>query len=69
MPLIDIEIQCAVTLKSGNQCSRSLNCKAHSMSAKRAVPGRSAPFDALLRANENDTILHDGGSLVGPENN
>jgi hypothetical protein len=45
---VDIEKQCAVTLASGNQCARSLTCTRHGMSAKRAVPGRSAPFDQLL---------------------
>jgi SAGA-associated factor 73 len=29
-------------------CARSLTCKSHSMSAKRAVQGRSQPYDALL---------------------
>lgn len=29
-------------------CARSLTCKSHSMSAKRAVPGRSQPYDVLL---------------------
>jgi SAGA-associated factor 73 len=29
-------------------CARSLTCKSHSMSAKRAVPGRSQSYDTLL---------------------
>ena len=29
-------------------CARSLTCKSHSMSAKRAVLGRSQPYDTLL---------------------
>lgn len=45
---VDIEKQCSVTLASGSQCARSLTCTRHGMSAKRAVPGRSAPFDQLL---------------------
>jgi hypothetical protein len=45
---VDIEKQCGVALPSGNQCTRSLTCKRHGWSAKRAVPGRSAPFDQLL---------------------
>lgn len=45
---INIDEQCAVPLPSGAQCARGLNCKRHGMSAKRAVPGRSAPFDQLL---------------------
>lgn len=31
-------------------CARSLTCKSHSMGAKRAVPGRSLPYDMLLAA-------------------
>lgn len=45
---VDVEKQCSVALASGNQCARSLACPRHGMSAKRAVPGRSAPFDQLL---------------------
>jgi SAGA-associated factor 73 len=52
---VDIEKQCGVALPSGDQCARSLTCKRHGWSAKRAVPGRSAPFDQLLadRQREN----------------
>lgn len=45
---VDVEKQCGVTLPQGGQCARSLTCKSHSMGAKRAVPGRSAPYDKLL---------------------
>lgn len=45
---VDIEKQCGVELPRGGQCARRLSCKSHSMSAKRAVRGRSAPFDRLL---------------------
>ncbi|KAI5181351.1 hypothetical protein NEOKW01_1545 [Nematocida sp. AWRm80] len=31
------------------RCGRSLNCKAHSILMKRAIPKRSAPFDVLLK--------------------
>ncbi|RDW73724.1 hypothetical protein BP5796_07166 [Coleophoma crateriformis] len=44
---INVETHCAV-LKNGKPCSRSLDCKLHSMSSKRAVAGRSQPFDMLL---------------------
>ncbi|RDW68043.1 hypothetical protein BP6252_09439 [Coleophoma cylindrospora] len=44
---INVETHCAV-LKNGKSCSRSLDCKLHSMSSKRAVAGRSQPFDMLL---------------------
>lgn len=47
---VDVERQCGVPLKDGGFCARSLTCKTHSMGAKRAVPGRSALYDALLAA-------------------
>lgn len=46
---VDVEKQCGVDLPQGGQCARSLTCKSHSMGAKRAVPGRSAPYDKLLQ--------------------
>lgn len=46
---VDVEKQCGVTLGNGAQCARSLTCKSHSMGAKRAVPGRSLPYDMLLQ--------------------
>jgi len=46
---VDVEKQCGVVLLGKDQqCARSLTCKSHSMGAKRAVPGRSLPFDVLL---------------------
>lgn len=39
---------CGSTLPNGQPCMRSLTCKQHSMGAKRAVVGRSAPYDVLL---------------------
>jgi SAGA-associated factor 73 len=47
---VDVEKQCGVTLPNGAQCARSLTCKSHPMGAKRAVPGRSLPYDMLLQA-------------------
>ncbi|KAI9750261.1 MAG: hypothetical protein M4579_006540 [Chaenotheca gracillima] len=47
---VDVERQCGVPLPNGAQCARSLTCKSHSMGAKRAVPGRSLPYDMLLSA-------------------
>ena len=49
---VDVEKQCGVTLPNGSQCARSLTCKSHSMGAKRAVPGRSLPYDMLLQAHQ-----------------
>ncbi|TAQ85811.1 hypothetical protein B7494_g5869 [Chlorociboria aeruginascens] len=46
---VDVERQCGV-MKDGVPCARSLTCKSHSMGAKRAVAGRSLPYDMLLTA-------------------
>lgn len=45
---IDVERQCGVMLPHGQPCGRSLCCKRHSTKAKRAVPGRSLPYEILL---------------------
>ncbi|PRT53180.1 SAGA-associated factor 73 [Wickerhamiella sorbophila] len=47
---IDLDRQCGVELPNGSKCGRLLTCKTHSISAKRAVVGRSRPFDTLLVA-------------------
>ncbi|EHA53849.1 hypothetical protein MCOR27_008341 [Pyricularia oryzae] len=47
---VDVERQCGVLTPTGQPCARSLTCKTHSMGAKRAVPGRSLPYDMLLAA-------------------
>ncbi|BAO40562.1 SAGA-associated factor 73 [Kluyveromyces marxianus DMKU3-1042] len=46
--LVNFDKQCGVPLPEGGVCGRSLTCKSHSMGAKRAVEGRSQPFDILL---------------------
>lgn len=46
---VDVEKQCGVLMPNGQMCARSLTCKSHSMGAKRAVPGRSMPYDVLLQ--------------------
>ncbi|KAI0159580.1 SCA7, zinc-binding domain-containing protein, partial [Xylariaceae sp. FL1272] len=43
---------CYVPLRNGQLCSKSIACKSHSMSAKRAVAGRSTPYDMLLAAHQ-----------------
>lgn len=45
---VDLDKQCGVINDKGLPCSRSLTCKSHSMGAKRAVQGRSRPYDELL---------------------
>ena len=52
---VDVEKQCGVTLPDDAQCARSLTCKSHSMTAKRAVPGRSLPYEILLQAYQKKT--------------
>ncbi|GJN91117.1 hypothetical protein Rhopal_004135-T1 [Rhodotorula paludigena] len=54
--IVDVDRQCGVINDKGYPCPRSLTCKTHNMSAKRAVPHRSKPYDVLLfewtRANK-----------------
>jgi len=45
---VDYDKQCGVINDKGLPCSRALACKSHSMGAKRAVLGRSKPYDELL---------------------
>jgi SAGA-associated factor 73 len=45
---VDLDRQCGVINDKGLPCSRSLTCKSHSMGAKRAVEGRSRPYNDLL---------------------
>ncbi|KAG0326901.1 hypothetical protein BGZ99_008810 [Dissophora globulifera] len=46
---LDLDKQCGVVMiPGGPPCARSLTCKSHSMSSKRAVEGRSRPYDVLL---------------------
>ena len=57
---VDLDKQCGVINDKGLPCSRSLTCKSHSMGAKRAVEGRSKPYDELLlewnRANNPNWV-------------
>ncbi|KAG8907872.1 hypothetical protein FRB99_001731 [Tulasnella sp. 403] len=43
-----LDEHCCVINEKGQPCSRSITCKVHSMVAKRAVQGRSKPYDELL---------------------
>ena len=57
---VDYDRQCGVINDKNLPCSRSLTCKSHSMSAKRAVQGRSRNYDDLLlqwqRANNPNFV-------------
>ena len=44
---LDLDRQCGVINDKGLPCSRSLTCKTHTVGAKRAVQGRSRPYDEL----------------------
>ncbi|KAJ4177321.1 SAGA complex subunit Sgf73 [Fusarium falciforme] len=45
---VDLDLQCGIMLTNSQPCARSLACKRHSMHAKRAVAGRTLPYDMLL---------------------
>ncbi|KAI7856933.1 SCA7, zinc-binding domain-containing protein [Circinella umbellata] len=54
---LDLDKQCGVIQGPNNTpCTRSLTCKSHSMGAKRAVSGRSQPYDVLLSAYQKKAI-------------
>jgi SAGA-associated factor 73 len=65
---VDVERQCGVLLPNGQPCARSLTCKSHSMGAKRAVPGRSLPYDMLLAAyqKKNQAKLQSKSRYLSP---
>lgn len=44
---IDLDRQCGVINDKNLPCSRSLTCKTHTVGAKRAVQGRTRPYDSL----------------------
>ncbi|KAJ1564173.1 hypothetical protein HK405_015636, partial [Cladochytrium tenue] len=46
---IDLDRQCGVLGDNGVACARSITCKIHPVSAKRAVVGRSAHYDLLYQ--------------------
>lgn len=45
---VDLDEQCGVMTDKNLPCSRSLTCKTHGMGSKRALEGRSKPYDTLL---------------------
>ncbi|ODV87817.1 hypothetical protein CANARDRAFT_185914, partial [[Candida] arabinofermentans NRRL YB-2248] len=64
---VDVEKQCGVPLPNGGYCARSLTCKTHSMGAKRAVPGRSAPYDQLLSAYQRKNQAKIGAAAAAAQ--
>lgn len=54
---LDLDRQCGVLISpNNNPCMRSLTCKIHAMGAKRAVEGRTHPFNELLAAYQKKGI-------------
>uniref|UniRef100_A0A3Q2Q9L6 Ataxin 7 n=1 Tax=Fundulus heteroclitus TaxID=8078 RepID=A0A3Q2Q9L6_FUNHE len=50
------DVHCGVMDATGRKpCTRSLTCKTHSLSHRRAVPGRRKRFDILLAEHKNRT--------------
>lgn len=62
--MLDLDRHCSVHLGSGQFCTRSLTCKSHTMSLKRAVEGRSKPFDTLVQEQKVEKE-ENGTALVG----
>ncbi|CAO3630019.1 unnamed protein product [Cunninghamella echinulata] len=67
---LDLDKQCGVIqIPNGTPCTRSLTCKSHSMGAKRAVAGRSQPYDVLLAAYQKKAIGRPQSGASGTGNN
>ncbi|ORZ18663.1 SCA7, zinc-binding domain-domain-containing protein [Absidia repens] len=63
---LDLDKQCGVIQQpNGLPCTRSLTCKSHSMGAKRAVAGRSQPYDVLLAAYQKKAIGRPQAGAIG----
>ncbi|BGP08841.1 SAGA-associated factor 73 [Rhodotorula toruloides] len=69
--IVDVDRQCGVINEKGYPCPRSLTCKTHNMSAKRAVPGRSQAYDILLfewqKANKANQQKIEAAKLAGQQ--
>lgn len=64
---LNLDRQCGVPLPNGLTCMRSLTCKAHSMGAKRAVQGRSMPYDVLLANYQRQNQIKAGANPKSAE--
>ncbi|GBB87024.1 hypothetical protein RclHR1_13490003 [Rhizophagus clarus] len=71
--VIDLDSQCGVITPPDNTpCTRSLNCKNHSLALKRSVMGRSQPYVILLikyRRNKESKRRHQDNSVSKLNNN
>ncbi|KAL2911958.1 SAGA complex subunit Sgf73 [Polyrhizophydium stewartii] len=57
---VNFDSQCGVMLDNGTPCARSITCKIHSVSSKRAVAGRSLPYDTLYQEHQTRSMLSRG---------
>ncbi|KAH6563031.1 hypothetical protein BASA82_000968 [Batrachochytrium salamandrivorans] len=57
---INLDLQCGVIHDNGVQCARSITCKIHSVSLKRAVVGRTFTYDALYQEYQAKASLARG---------
>lgn len=54
---INLDTQCAVLESSTTPCPQPINCPLHTLDARKAVTGRTRPFETLLSAK----LLEEGG--------
>ncbi|KAK5667804.1 SAGA complex subunit Sgf73 [Batrachochytrium dendrobatidis] len=57
---INLDLQCGVMHDNGLPCARSITCKIHSVSLKRAVAGRTHPYDSLYQEYQAKALLARG---------
>ncbi|XP_070405453.1 ataxin-7 isoform X2 [Nothobranchius furzeri] len=60
------DIHCGVMDAAHKPCTRSLTCKTHSLSHRRAVPGRKKRFDILLAEHKNRAREREKERELGP---
>lgn len=54
----NFDTQCSVLVAPANEpCARSITCKIHSISSKRAAAGRSAKYDLLYAEYQSRALL------------
>ena len=62
---INTEVHCAVITETGAPCSRSITCKIHTVTAKRAVV-RAVSFDVLYQEHQHKSMLARGRKELKP---
>ena len=61
--MLNLDTQCGVILENGLACTRSITCKIHPISSKRAVVGRSQSYDLLHQESMARTLLSKKGNI------